>query len=284
MIDAFINQLNLLSWGMVVVSMFSAILTSIIGIGGALIVGVFLRFSEFDDFSRVIYQTIVIASNCLMAVIFYYFGTEKKIDFRLVASILPGALVGVFLGFFVLYNFSEITSFSGVMYVFILSSLGVHGLYLRLTKEDKHIRKGLKTINRHLPFKIEMEALSFPVSYVLMFVLCFLIYTVSTVVGLGGNLMLLPLLVYFLGVKSNFLIPSALTTALFANIASASLELTFFASKLSFPLIISLLIGSVLGAFIGVKISKYVTLKRIKLAIPITMLILAFANFILNII
>ncbi len=282
MIDVLTNQLNLLNWGMVFATMFAGVMTSVIGLGGAIVVGIFLSLAEYGDFSRVIYQTIVISSNCFMSVVFYYFSTSKKVDFKLVISILPAALSGVFLGFYILYRFHEIADFSRLMYVFILTFLGIHGLYLNFSNEEQRVQKGLQTINRLLPLKFEMEALSFPISYVLMFFLCFGIYTLSTIAGIGGNAMLITLMIYFLGVKENFLLPSLLTISFVATATAASLDLNFFFSALDMSIIYSLLVGSFLGTFVGVKISKFVSLKKIKLTVPIAMIVLAIISLIMD--
>ncbi len=282
MIDVFINQLNSFDWGMVVATMFAGIMTAIIGIGGAIIVGIFLTFANYDDFSRVIYQTIVIASNCLMSIIFYYFNTDKKVDFKLVVSVLPGAICGVLSGFYILYQFQEIAKFSRLMYVFILTSLGIHGFYLNATNEEKRVQKSVRTINKSLPWKINMAALPFPASYILMFFICWNIYTIATVSGIAGNVMLITLMIYFLGVKENFLLPSILTVSFVATTTAASLDLFFFRTTVDFSLIYSLLLGSVLGTFTGVQISKVITLKNIKGTVPVAMILLALISVVLD--
>lgn len=238
------------------------LVASLLGLGGGVFMTPLLLLGGFAATQQAAAGTGVAAVlfTGISASIAYY--KRRAIDFRIGLMFMVPALAGVFLGGYVAsaVRSSWLTIAFGI---FLLYPMGMM-LFGKTPKELKPIAKG--------------EASGFKL-YALIALLGLVAGTATKVFGIGGGTVFVPSLVMFLG----FDIVTAVATSLFVMIptALASSATSWLADTLHLELAVPLILGIVIGAQIGPRVSVHLSKKRLRQLFALVLLYAA-VNMILK--
>ena len=175
-----------------------------------------------------------------------------------------GTLVGALL-FRMLEQMGQIDFVILLLYIILLGGIGLMMVFelikSRLSKKSQ-MRKAFNTSKVHpliaaLPFKMRFEHSRLYISAFMPFVIGFVGGVLASVLGIGGGFILVPAMIYILGMPTILVAGTSLFqmifTTGFATIMHATLNNT-----VDIMLAVILIVGGVIGAQIGVGFTRFV--------------------------
>lgn len=238
-------------------------LTGLLGIGGGFLMTPILIFLGIPP----VYAVANGANNILAASVSgslgHYF--KNHIDVKMGMLILVGGLIGSIIGVEIFIYFLKKGSINNVIsisYFILLSSIGLLMFYeslseMRRIRNNKFIRRRL---HKHywihnLPFKVRIHASKLYISAIGPIFFGVLIGLVSSLLGVGGGFILVPILIYILGMPAKLVPGTSLFAMIFVMIIVTLLH-AISNKTIDLYLVMILAFGSVIGAQVGSIISS----------------------------
>lgn len=238
-------------------------LTGLLGIGGGFLMTPILIFLGIPP----VYAVANGANNILAASVSgslaHYF--KNHIDVKMGVLILVGGLIGSIIGVEIFIFFLKkgtINSLISISYFILLSSIGLMMFYESLS-EMRRIRKK-KFIKRrmhqhywihNLPFKVRIHASKLYISAIGPIFFGILIGLISSLLGVGGGFILVPILIYIIGMPAKLVPGTSLFAMIFVMIIVTLLH-AIANYTIDIYLVFILALGSVVGAQLGSIISS----------------------------
>ncbi len=208
-------------------------------------------------------------------------GVDMKMGGVLVAGGVVGGVAGAQL-FKWLQQSGQIDTVIGVLYVVLLGSIG--GLMLRESMQAVGaVRRGEparpKRRRHHplvaaLPFRTRFYASGLYISPLAPLLLGFSIGILTILLGVGGGFILVPAMIYLLGMATQVVVGTSLFQTLFVT-AAATLVHATTTKAVDIVLAALLLIGSVTGAQVGARLAQRVKPEYLRLALAVLVLLVA---------
>jgi hypothetical protein len=207
------------------------------------------------------------------------------VDLRMGGVLVAGGLVGAGLGqivFSVLQDLGQIDVVISLIYVLFLSVIG--GLMLRdALAALKAARAGQAPParrSRHLPWvaalpwKMRFPGSGLYISPLAPLLLGAAVGILTVIMGIGGGFIMVPAMVYILGMRAQAVVGTSLFQIIFVTAATTMLHAT--ASKsVDIVLALLLLLGGVTGAQLGVRAAQKLSPDRLRLGLAIVVLAVA---------
>ena len=238
-------------------------LTGLLGIGGGFLMTPILIFLGIPP----VYAVANGANNILAASVSgslaHYF--KNHIDVKMGVLILVGGLIGSIIGVEIFIFFLKkgtINSLISISYFILLSSIGLMMFYESLS-EMRRIRKK-KFIKRrmhqhywihNLPFKVRIHASKLYISAIGPIFFGILIGLISSLLGVGGGFILVPILIYIIGMPAKLVPGTSLFAMIFVMIIVTLLH-AIANYTIDIYLVFILALGSVVGAQLGSIVSS----------------------------
>ncbi len=186
---------------------------------------------------------------------------RRNVDFKMGAVLLMGGLGGSYLGvwlFGVLRDIGQIDLMIRLSFVVFLGVIGG----LMLTESSRALlrrgRKGPRTkLHQHtflhgLPFKMRFRTSRLYISALLPLALGFVVGMLAALMGVGGGFLMIPAMIYLLGMPTAVVVGTSLFQILFVTA-----NVTFFQAlnhqTVDITLALLLLVGAVIGAQFGAR-------------------------------
>ena len=238
-------------------------LTGLLGIGGGFLMTPILIFLGIPP----VYAVANGANNILAASVSgslaHYF--KNQIDVKMGMLILIGGLIGAVLGVEIFTYFikeGSINNLISISYFILLSSIGVLMFYeslseMRRIRNNKFIRRRLHQHYwiHNLPFKVRIHSSKLYISAIGPIFFGILIGLLSSLLGVGGGFILVPILIYILGMPAKLVPGTSLFAMIFVMIIVTLLH-AISNKTIDLYLVLILALGSVVGAQIGSFISS----------------------------
>lgn len=228
------------------VSLFAGVIGSMVGIGGGVINTPYI--SIFNNIPAQISSTSLMSvlSTSISSTFFYLQKklVKSKIGIVLAVSAIPGTYFGV-----IIAKLMSINDFK-ILFALVLIATSI---YLIIKTKIYNIN----SINKKEVYDDNIKKFSLDkVKYFLLILFAFFAGIVSSSFGVGGGIIFVPCLVIICGYKMNV----AAATSQFALMFTSFSGLIFYLYQgiPDYPLGIVLSMGSVIGGFLGVKISTKV--------------------------
>lgn len=234
-------------------------LSGLFGVGGGFLMTPLLIFIGVPAAIAVGTQANQLVAASVSGVLAHW--RRKNVDVKLGTVMLIGSLLGSALGvyiFGVLKRLGQIDVVISSLYVLLLGSVGslmlIESLQAFLRRRRKRNRSKLHKHNflHGLPFKTRFPASRLYISALLPAGIGFIGGTLVAILGIGGGFLLVPAMIYLLGMPTGLVAGTSLfqiifTTA-FATVLQATLNHTvdIFLAGL-------LIVGSVIGAQFGTR-------------------------------
>ena len=255
-----VNIFLLLSIGGVV-----GFLSGMFGLGGGFLMTPILIFMGIPTNVAVATSANQIVASSISGTIGYW--RQGLVDFKMGGVLLIGSFFGSILGVWIfskLVALGQIDTVISILYFTLLTSIGM----IMLIESSQVIRDRVrrKTVKRKihyhnwahkLPFKIKFYKSKLYISAIPPIIIGFVIGILSATMGIGGTFILIPAMIYFLGMPTSKVIGTSLFQIIFVTALVTLLHATTtFAvdAVLAFFLIIASVIGAQLGVLAANKL------------------------------
>jgi uncharacterized membrane protein YfcA len=191
---------------------------------------------------------------------------KKNVDFKMGLFLLIGGVFGSTLGvnlFKLLNSYGQIDMVIQMLFVIFLGFIGFTMAFesakttISKYRTTSSIRKKLHQHSwiHGLPLKIRFHRSKLYISAIPPIIIGFLVGVLSAMMGVGGGFIMIPAMVYILGMSTNVVVGTSLFQIIFVTANS-----TFFQSYLNQTVDIVLatlmIIGGVIGAQIGARLGS----------------------------
>ena len=238
-------------------------LTGLLGIGGGFLMTPILIFLGIPP----VYAVANGANNILAASVSgslaHYF--KNHIDVKMGVLILVGGLIGSIIGVEIFIFFLKkgtINSLISISYFILLSSIGLMMFYeslseMRRIRNNKFIKRRMHQHYwiHNLPFKVRIHASKLYISAIGPIFFGTLIGLISSLLGVGGGFILVPILIYIVGMPAKLVPGTSLFAMIFVMIIVTLLH-AIANYTIDIYLVFILALGSVIGAQLGSIISS----------------------------
>lgn len=251
------------------------LVSSIFGVGGGFLATPMLIFMGIPASISVGTQAVQLISSSLSSVIGHW--QRKTVDVKLGNVMLGGSLIGTILGvliFKLLQYTGQIDIVINALYILLLGSIGSMMLYessLALMKRSRHETKRSRfwsKVTHKLPYPMTFPRSNLCISAIVPVTLGVIGGLMVSVLGIGGGFLLVPAMIYILGMPGTLVVGTSLYQILITTIFSTVLH-AMSNSSVDLLLAMILMAGSVVGSQIGIRVSKYIkgAVARLLLAI-----------------
>lgn len=186
---------------------------------------------------------------------------RRNVDFKMGAVLLVGGLGGSYLGvwlFGVLRDIGQVDLMIRLSFVVFLGVIGG----MMLTESSRALlrrgRKGPRTkLHQHtflhgLPFKMRFRTSRLYISALLPLVLGFAVGMLAALMGVGGGFLMIPAMIYLLGMPTAVVVGTSLFQILFVT-ANVTFLQALNNQTVDITLALLLLVGAVIGAQFGAR-------------------------------
>ena len=258
-------------------------LSGLLGLGGGFLMTPLLMFIGIPPNVAVATSANQIVAASVSGALSHW--RQGLVDVKMGMYLLLGGLFGSFTGIWIfklLSNAGQIETFLAVVYFILLFSIGT----LMLIESSQVIRDRIrkKTVKRklhyhnwahRLPFKVRFYSSNLYISVIPPIIIGYFIGILSATMGIGGSFILIPSMIYFLGMPTSKVIGTSLFQIIFITAFVTLLHATStFAvdAVLAFTLILS----SVIGAQLGVMFTNKFRGEELRALLAIIVLAVAF--------
>ena len=258
-------------------------LSGMFGVGGGFLTTPLLIFYGIPPAVAVASSATQITGSSVSGALAYW--ERGQVDVRMGGVLVAGGLVGAGIGqlvFSILQQLGQIDVVISLIYVLFLSVIG--GLMLRdALAALKAARTGEAPPprrSRHLPWvaalpwKMRFARSGLYISPLAPLLLGAMVGVLTVIMGIGGGFIMVPAMVYILGMRAQAVVGTSLFQIIFVTAATTLLHAT--ASKsVDIVLALLLLLGGVTGAQLGVRAAQKLSPNRLRLALALIVLAVA---------
>lgn len=239
-------------------------LTGLVGVGGGFLTTPILIFYGIPPAVAVASSTTQITGTSVSGVLAHR--RRKGVDYRMGAVIIVGGVLGATLGGFLfrfLQGSGQIDTAIAILYVILLGSIGflmareastalgfIKAKDTELKKKPRH-----NPLIASLPMRWRFYRSGLYISPLAPLGLGFVSGMLTVLLGVGGGFIVVPAMIYLLGMSANVVVGTSLLQILFVTGATTLIHATTTKS-VDIVLATLLLIGSVVGAQFGVRFAQ----------------------------
>jgi uncharacterized membrane protein YfcA len=258
------------------------LLTGMVGVGGGFLTTPILIFYGIPPPVAVASAATQITGTSVSGMLAYK--RRKGVDYRMGAVLVAGGMLGSLIGgglFRLLQRSGQIDTAIGLLYVFLLGTMGL--LMAREAATALGILKPpsrTQAPRRHnpviaiLPMRWRFYQSGLYISPLAPFALGFFSGVLTVLLGVGGGFIVVPAMIYLLGMSAQVVVGTSLLQILVVTAVATVIHATTTKS-VDIVLAVLLLIGSVIGAQIGVRLTQRVKPEWLRMALAILIIAVA---------
>lgn len=283
--DVYLPIANLSVNGLVIVLLggLTGILSGLFGVGGGFLTTPLLIFYGIPPTVAAASAATQVTGASVSGVLAH--SRRKGVDYRMGGVLVAGGMIGALIGaglFSVLQAWGQIDVVISILYVLLLGSIGslmmreaIEALQPGLLKGRRQVKK-----RRHhplvasLPYRWRFYASGLYISPLAPLILGMLVGILTMLMGVGGGFLLVPAMLYILGMSGNVVVGTSLFQILFVTMLTT---MTHALTTKAVDLVLAalLLLGSVLGAQFGTQIALKARPEILRLALATLVLLIA---------
>ena len=237
-------------------------LSGLFGVGGGFLMTPLLIFLGIPPAVAVGTEAPHVLASSISGAIAHW--RRRNVDIKMGFILLIGGIAGSTVGvniFKILIGFGQIDLIIQLLFVFFLGLIGFSMLFesARTTIKKYRTTSTIRTkLHQHsrlhgLPFKMRFHRSKLYISTIPPILIGFIVGVLSAMMGVGGGFIMIPAMVYILGMSTNVVVGTSLFQIIFVTANS-----TFFQSYLNQTVDIVLaslmILGGVIGAQIGARL------------------------------
>lgn len=266
-------------------------LSGVFGVGGGFLATPFLIFMGIPPTIAVGTQASQLVASSISGGLWHF--RRGSIDIQVGTVMLMGGLVGSFIGVFIfklLQYFGKIDFVIALLYVLLLSSIGLMMLFEssmsllnKKTVRNEFNAQKLSPLLMKLPYKMRFSRSKLYMSALVPGGIGFVSGLLVSIMGIGGGFLLVPAMIYILGMPTMLVVGTSLFQIAFTT-AFATMMQAMANHTVDMFLAFILIIGGVIGARFGVIAARKITGAHARIVLAILVLVVAaqlFAQMIL---
>ena len=259
-----IAEMNINIFLIVFIGMIVGALSGLFGVGGGFLMTPLLIFLGIPPVVAVGSEAPHVLASSVSGVIAHW--RKKNVDFKMGFFLLSGGVIGSTLGvnlFKLLKTYGQIDIVIHFLFIIFLGFIGMSMAFesAKTTIKNYRTTSAIRTkLHQHswihgLPFKLRFHRSKLYISAIPPILIGFFVGVLSAMMGVGGGFIMIPAMVYILGMSTNVVVGTSLFQIIFVTANS-----TFFQSYLNQTVDIVLsalmILGGVIGAQIGVRLGS----------------------------
>jgi uncharacterized membrane protein YfcA len=213
---------------------------------------------------------------------------RDSVDFKMGTVMLAGGMVGSSLGvaiFTLMKHFGQVDLFIAIVYVLVLGSIGVLMMIESANALRRVRRRQGQPVKLHqhnwaqgLPFKMRFRKSRLYISALLPIGVGFGVGLISSVMGVGGGFMLVPAMIYLLGMSTSVVVGTSLFQVIFVQAYVTFLQ-AVQNQTVDLILALTLTLGGVVGAQVGGRLGARLPAEYLRLLMALVVLTVAVLLF-----
>jgi len=259
-----IAEMNINIFLIVFIGMIVGALSGLFGVGGGFLMTPLLIFLGIPPVVAVGSEAPHVLASSVSGVIAHW--RKKNVDFKMGFFLLSGGMIGSTVGvnlFKLLKTYGQIDIVIQFLFLIFLGFIGISMAFesAKTTIKNYRTTSAIRTkLHQHswihgLPFKLRFHRSKLYISAIPPILIGFFVGVLSAMMGVGGGFIMIPAMVYILGMSTNVVVGTSLFQIIFVTANS-----TFFQSYLNQTVDIVLsalmILGGVIGAQIGVRLGS----------------------------
>ncbi|MEM7744823.1 MAG: sulfite exporter TauE/SafE family protein [Pseudomonadota bacterium] len=257
-------------------------LSGIFGVGGGFLMTPLLIFIGIPPAVAVATEANQIVASSFSGVLSHL--RRKTVDIKMGLVLLSGGLVGSAIGvqlFAQLRAVGQVDLMVALCYVVFLGGVGSLMLIESLSALRK-AKKGGRRVQRRrhnwvhgLPFKIRFRTSNLYISAIPPFAVGMLVGTLAAIMGVGGGFIMVPAMIYLLGMAATVVVGTSLFQIMFVTGATTLMH-AIANQTVDAVLAVILLVGGVVGTQIGVRVGPRLKAEQLRILLAILVLVVCF--------
>ncbi len=236
-------------------------LSGMFGVGGGFLMTPLLIFTGVPPAVAVATEANEITAASVSGALAHW--RRGGVDIKMGAVLIAGGAVGSFIGaqvFKILRELGQVDLVISLAYVLFLGSVGALMLKESLTAIQRQ-RKGVVVVSKkrdhsgwihRLPLKMRFRKSRLYISALLPLIIGCLVGFLSAIMGVGGGFIMVPAMIYILGMPTNVVVGTSLFQIIFVT-ASVTFLHSVNTQTVDIVMAVLLLTGAVIGAQIGAR-------------------------------
>ena len=257
------------------------VLSGMFGVGGGFLITPLLLFVGIPPAVAVATSANQVVASSVSGVLAHF--KRRTVDFRMGLVLLAGGLIGSAAGvqvFTLLRRAGQVDLLVQLSYVIFLGIVGAL-MFVESLNALRKVRAGAAPPRRKhnwihaLPFKVKFRTSGLYISVIPPLLVGALVGVLAAVMGVGGGFLMVPAMIYLLGMPTKVVVGTSLFQIIFVT---AFTTLLHAVTNYSVDMILAvlLLLGGVVGAQIGTTLGA--RLRAEQLRILLALLVLAVAG------
>jgi uncharacterized membrane protein YfcA len=284
--DVYLPVANLAVNGLVIVLLgaVTGILSGIFGVGGGFLTTPLMIFYGIPP-TVAAASTATTITGASVSGLFAY-SRRNGVDYQMGAVLVAGGIVGTLIGtglFNLLQSIGQIDTVINVLYVVMLGSIGsvmgresLQSLRAKGGAPKRAAKRRHHPLVSSLPMRWRFYRSGLYISPFAPLILGVAIGILTTLMGVGGGFILVPAMLYILGMSASVVVGTSLFQILFTTMAATMMH-SLTTHAVDIVLAGLLLLGSVTGAQVGAKIAVTAKPEILRLLLAAIVLVLALA-------
>tara|TARA_B110000438_G_scaffold289146_1_gene323406 strand:- start:442 stop:1545 length:1104 start_codon:yes stop_codon:yes gene_type:complete len=284
-------QINLIL--ILFVSYIIGFLSGLFGVGGGFLMTPLLIFMGIPPIYAVANEANNILASSSSGALTHWF--KKTLDIKMGLLIVSGGLVGTFIGILTFSYFKGIGKIDIVIalaYMYVLAIIGSFMLRDGLTELNIFKKKTISKQKLHthywihgLPLRLRFKESKVYESALVPLLLGILVGFVSAIMGVGGAFLMVPAMIYLIGMPTKLVPGTSLFVTIFVT-GFVTISHAFTYHTIDLMLVLILITGSIAGVHVGQKIGQRLQGSQLKALLAILMLsvglLMAYETFFKN--
>ena len=268
-------------------------ISGLFGVGGGFLMTPLLVFLGIPPAFAVANEANNILGVSVSGALTHWF--RKTLDYKMGVVIVFGGVIGTIVGMLIFEYFigiGKINSLIALCYIYLLAIIGTL-MFAQGAREISALKKKIvikKKLHTHywihgLPFKVRFHKSKLYESALTPIMLGFICGIIASIMGVGGAFLLVPAMIYLVGMPTK-LVPG---TSLFVTIFITIFVVIGHAYKfqtIDFFLVLILITGSVFGLHLGLKAAEKLNASEYKTLLAFLLLVvgvmMGFQTFVLE--
>ena len=254
-------------------------ISGLFGIGGGFITSPLLILVGIPPAVAVGTTTVQVFASTSTGVMSHFH--KKNIDYQISFTMIVGGIFGTLTGVLLLSslkNIGLIDNYLNAIYIILLLGTALFILYetakINLIYKNKKFKLHQHSWIHGLPIKIKYRKSKLYISILAPLSIGYLIGMLTGLTGIGGGFILIPCMIYILGMKTISVIGSSLLNITVVALISLFLQI-YINQNIDFVLAIFLIISSSIGAAIASRIIDKFDQENLKVLFGVLLVIIA---------
>ncbi len=211
---------------------------------------------------------------------------RKNVDLKMGCFLLCGGVLGSTVGVFIFRKLSLLGHIEEVItlsYIFFLGVIGILMFVESISTRRKKASGIVMRLHKHnwihgLPFRVKFKRSKLYISIIPPLLISFFIGILASIMGVGGGFILVPAMIYLIGMPTQVVIGTSLMQIVFVT-ASTTIMHSAINHTVDVILSMLLLVGAVVGVQFGSRMVQKLSGELIRLLLAILILALVIFLF-----